>query len=98
MWSDLPGARSLSAKSIMLQSLPAGLQAENCMQKILRKARIRNASVDFNAENLRAVAQLANPSRYIACNKKLYLKQCSADQILDFVYGVDHVIDVGENV
>jgi hypothetical protein len=82
----------------MLQLQSAGLRAEYCMQDILHAARIRNASPDFNADTLRAVAQRVNPKRYDLCNQKLRLHRCSADQILDFVYGVDHVIDVGERV
>ena len=82
----------------MLQVQPAGLRAENLMQGILRAARICNASPDFRADTLRAVAQRVNPRRYGLCNKRLRLHRCSADQILDFVYGVDHVIDVGERV
>ena len=82
----------------MLQVQPAGLRAENLMQGILHAARICNASPNFHAETLRAVAQRVNPKRYELCNKKLRLHRCSSDQILDFVYGVDHVIDVGERV
>jgi hypothetical protein len=68
------------------------------MQDILLAARIRNASPDFKADNLLAIAQKVNPRRYEQCNEKLRLHRCSADQILDSVYGVDHVIDVGERV
>ena len=82
----------------MLQVQPAGLRAENLMQGILHAARICNASPNFHADTLRAVAQRVNPKRYELCNKKLRLHRCSSDQILDFVYGVDHVIDVGERV
>lgn len=82
----------------MLQLQSAGLRAEYCMQDILHAARIRNASPDFDADSLRAIAQRVNPKRYDLCNEKLRLHRCSADQILDFVYGVDHVIDVGERV
>ena len=84
--------------STMLQLQSAGLRAEYCMQDILHAARIRNASPDFKVDNLVAVAQRVNPKRYDLCNQKLRLHRCSADQILDFVYGVDHVIDVGERV
>ena len=83
---------------LMLQVQPAGLRAEHLMQGILHAARICNASPDFRADTLRAVAQRVNPRRYGLCNKRLRLHRCSADQILDFVYGVDHVIDVGERV
>lgn len=68
------------------------------MAAVLRKARIRNASPDFNANNLRSVAQLVAPARYTACNKHLRLDRCGAEQLLDCLYGVDHVIDVGEGV
>lgn len=82
----------------MLQLQSAGLRAEYCMQDILHAAKIRNASPDFNADTLRVVAQRVNAKRYDLCNEKLRLHRCSADQILDFVYGIDHVIDVGERV
>jgi hypothetical protein len=68
------------------------------MAVLLHKARIRNASPDFSADNLRSVAQIINPRRYQQCNQHRVLSKCNADQLLDFVYGVDHVIDVGEGV
>ena len=83
---------------LMLQVQPEGLRAEYLMQDILNAARICNALPDFDADTLRVVAQRVNPKRYDLCNEKLRLHRCSADQILDFVYGVDHVIDVGERV
>ena len=86
------------SSQFMLQLQSSGIRAEYCMQDILHAARIRNASPDFNADTLRSVAQRVNPKRYELCNQKLRLHRCSADQILDFVYGVDHVIDVGERV
>jgi len=68
------------------------------MAVLLHKARIRNASPDFSADNLRSVAQIINPRRYQQCDKHRILSKCNADQLLDFVYGVDHVIDVGEGI
>jgi hypothetical protein len=82
----------------MLTVPTTGIRAENCMAALLRKARIRNASPDFNADNLRAVAQIIAPRRYEQCNKHRILRKCNVDQLLDFVYGVDHVVDVGEGV
>lgn len=82
----------------MLSVPTTGVRAENCMAVLLHKARIRNASPDFNADNLRSVAQIINPKRYEQCNKHRILRKCNTDQLLDFVYGVDHVIDVGENI
>lgn len=98
VWALLVQGQLPYVTSIMLQLQSAGLRAEYCMQDILHAARIRNASPDFKADTLRAVAQRVNSKRYDLCNEKLRLHRCSADQILDFVYGVDHVIDVGERV
>jgi hypothetical protein len=82
----------------MLSVPTTGVRAETCMAVMLRQARIRNASPDFNANNLRSVAQVINPVRYAKCNKHRILSKCDASQLLDFVYGVDHVVDVGEGV
>ncbi len=83
---------------LMLSVPTTGVRAENCMAVMLHKARIRNASPDFNADNLRSVAQIVDPIRYAKCDKHIVLHKCKADQILDCVYGVDHVIDMGESV
>ena len=82
----------------MLQVQAAGVRAENCMADLLQKARIRNASPDFDADNLRIVAQMIDSKRYAKCDKHRILAKCDAAQLLDFVYEVDHVIDVGENI
>ena len=68
------------------------------MKGTLDAARIRNASLDFSSDSLLATAQRVDPRRYSRCMEKLRLHRCSSDQILDFVFGVDHVIDVGESV
>ena len=71
-----------------------GIQLENTFKRILRAAGIRQAEGDFTAASLLMDARRINPGRVARVNEFRVLNKCTADQILDFVYGIDHLIDV----
>lgn len=71
-----------------------GIQLENTFKRILRSAGIRQAEGDFTAASLLMDAHRINPGRVARVNEFRVLNKCTADQILDFVYGIDHLIDV----
>ena len=79
----------------MTLSIPSyGLQLEATFKSILRAAGIRQAESDFNAQALLLDAQRINPSRLATCAKHFDAGKATADQLLDWVYGIDHLIDV----
>ena len=83
----------------MLPLLSYGIKAERLMKNIFNVYRIRNASSDFDADFLLNTAQLVDPVRYKKCMSihKLGAHAYSPEQILDYLYGLDFVIDVGSD-
>ena len=71
-----------------------GIQLEATFKSILRAAGIRQAESDFNATALLLDAQRINPSRLASCSKHFDAHKANAAQLLDWVYGIDHLIDV----
>ena len=76
-------------------TLPSyGVQLENTFKRILRAAGIRQAEGDFSAPSLLLDANRIDPKRVARVNEFRLLNKCSAAEVLDFVYGIDHLIDV----
>ena len=71
-----------------------GVQLENTFKRILRAAGIRQAEGDFTAASLLLDAHRIDPNRVARVNEFRVLNKCSAAEVLDFVYGIDHLIDV----
>jgi hypothetical protein len=71
-----------------------GIQLEQTFKRILKAAGIRQAEGDFTAASLLMDANRINPGRVARVNEFRVLNKCTADQILDFVYGIDHLVDV----
>lgn len=71
-----------------------GLQLEATFKSILRSAGIRQAEGDFSAPALLLDAQRINASRLASCAKHFNPTKATAEQLLDWVYGIDHLIDV----
>ena len=71
-----------------------GVQVENLFRRILKAAGIRQAEGDFTTESLLLDAQRINPARLAKANEHRYLNRSSAAEILDWVYGIDHLIDL----
>ena len=86
-------AYSLALKT-MLAPLSYGLQLETTFKSILRSAGIRQAEGDFTASALLLDAQRINPSRLATCSKHFDASKATAAELLDWVYGIDHLIDV----
>ena len=82
------------APRTMLAPLSYGLQLEATFKSILRSAGIRQAESDFNATALLLDAQRINPSRLASCSKHFDASKATAAELLDWVYGIDHLIDV----
>lgn len=78
----------------MLSTVSFGLQLEATFKSILRSAGIRQAESDFNAQALLLDAQRINPHRLASCSKHFDASKATAEQLLDWVYGIDHLIDV----
>ena len=57
-------------------------------------AGIRQAEGDFNAPALLLDAQRINASRLACCAKHFNPAEATAEQLLEWVYGIDHLIDV----
>lgn len=71
-----------------------GIQLETTFKRIIQAAGIRQAEGDFTAASLLMDAKRIDPKRVARVNEFRVLNKCTADQILDFVYGIDHLIDV----
>ena len=71
-----------------------GLQLEATFRKILKAAGIRQAESDFSADALRLDAQRINPQRLARCAEFFSTRKASAPELLDKVFGIDHLIDV----
>lgn len=71
-----------------------GLQLEATFKSILRAAGIRQAEGDFTAQSLLLDAHRINATRVARVNEFRFLNKASAPEILDWVYGIDHLIDV----
>ena len=84
--------------SIMtLAPLSYGLQLEATFKSILRSAGIRQAESDFNAQALLLDAQRIDARRLASCAKHFDATKATTEQLLDWVYGIDHLIDVSGN-
>lgn len=75
-----------------------GLRAETFMERLLHAARIRSAASDFLPETLLNTAKVVNPRRYQATNEHIRLNRAGSRELLDHLFGVDHVIDLGERI
>lgn len=82
------------AQTQMLTLPSYGVQLENTFKRILRNAGIRQAEGDFTAASLLLDAHRIDPKRVARVNEFRLLNKSTADQILDWVYGIDHLIDV----
>jgi len=71
-----------------------GVQLEATFKRILRAAGIRQAESDFTAASLLLDAHRIDPGRVARVNEFRLLNKASAAEILDWVYGIDHLIDV----
>ena len=71
-----------------------GLQLEATFKQILRSAGIRQAESDFTAQSLLLDAQRINARRLATCSKHFNPAKATAAELLDWVYGIDHLIDV----
>jgi hypothetical protein len=71
-----------------------GLQLEATFKRILRAAGIRQAEGDFTAAALLFDANRINPQRVARVNEFRFVNKATAEQLLDWVYGIDHLIDV----
>ena len=71
-----------------------GLQLEATFRQILKSAGIRQAESDFTAQSLLLDAHRINSDRVARVNEFRMLNKASAPDILDWVYGIDHLIDV----
>ena len=77
-----------------LAPISYGLQLEATFKSILHSAGIRQAEGDFSAQSLLLDANRINSSRVARVNEFRLLNRSTAEQILDWVYGIDHLIDV----
>ena len=71
-----------------------GIQLEHTFKRILKAAGIRQAEGDFNAAALLLDANRIDAQRVAATNRHRLLNKATAEQLLDWVYGIDHLIDV----
>ena len=71
-----------------------GVRLEGFFKRVLKAAGIRQAESDFNAQALLLDAHRINPNRVARVNEFRMINKASADEILDWVYGIDHLIDV----
>ena len=71
-----------------------GHRLEAIFKSILRSAGIRQAEGDFKAQALLLDAQRINPRRLASCSKHFDAKKATNQELLDWVYGIDHLIDV----
>jgi len=78
----------------MLATPTYGLLLETTFKQILRAAGIRQAESDFNAQALLLDAQRINAQRLASCSKHFNPAKATAAELLDWVYGIDHLIDV----
>jgi hypothetical protein len=79
----------------MALTLPSyGLQLETSFKRILKAAGIRQAEGDFTAAALLLDATRIDAQRVAAADKHRFLHKATAEQLLDWVYGIDHLIDV----
>ena len=88
------GREATAKTSIMLTTSTYGLQLEATFKQILHSAGIRQAESDFNAQSLLLDAQRINAQRLASCSKHFNPSKATAKQLLDWVYGIDHLIDV----
>lgn len=82
----------------MLTRTSFGLRAEQFVERLFQAARIRSCGSIFSADVLLNSAKTVDPRRYQTCNSQVKLNRCNASELLDRLYGVDHVIDLGEDV
>ena len=71
-----------------------GIQLEHTFKRILKAAGIRQAEGDFNAAALLLDANRIDAQRVATANRHRLLNKATAEQLLDWVYGIDHLIDV----
>ena len=81
-------------KTMTISTPSFGLQVEATFKSILRAAGIRQAEGDFTAQSLLLDAQRINARRLASCAKHFDPAKADAAQLLDWVYGIDHLIDV----
>lgn len=74
-----------------------GPAAEKLLNQLFFLADFPDAVSSLSKEMLLQAANRIAPKRYQLVNDYHNLKHCSSKEILDFLYGVDHLIDVGED-
>ena len=92
-----PGAVPLSNLFIRFTFIKQGPAAEKLLDQLFFCADFPNAISSLSKEMLIETSKRLAPKRYQTVNEIHNLKRCSANEILDFLYGIDHLIDVGEN-
>jgi hypothetical protein len=71
-----------------------GIQLETTFRRILKAAGIRQAEGDFNATALLLDAQRLDAKRLARCAQHFNPAKSTAADLLDKVFGIDHLIDV----
>lgn len=82
----------------MLTITSPGIRAEGVFRHCLRRARIEQVEGRFEPRLLVGNALSYGERRLQQVLKHRNIGRMSAAQLLDHIYGLDHVIDVGENV
>lgn len=89
----------LVGSSRLMLTLPSiGIRAESVFRRCLRQARIRQVESSFQPCLLISHALARGPQRIQSVLKHRNLGKATAAEVLDLVYGVDHVIDIGDGV
>ena len=75
-----------------------GEAAEQLLDGLFSLTGFSAAAPELTKERLLETAMRVDPRRYHAVSQHHKLARCSRDEILDYLYGVDHLIDVGEGL
>jgi hypothetical protein len=82
----------------MLVTASPGIRAESVFRQCLRRARIEQVEDRFEPRFLIGTALSYGGTRLQKVLKHRNIGKATAAGVLDHVYGLDHVIDVGEGV
>jgi hypothetical protein len=82
----------------MLPLLSEGLRAERVVHRALQMAHIRTAASDFTTAQLRLIAKTLCPKRLARVAEFHHISKLTPAELLDYVFGVDLVVDMGEQV
>lgn len=81
-----------------LALMARGQTAELLFSRVLTQARFEDATAQFTAGELLGTAMRIDPAWVARVNTHRLLHRCTAAQVLDFVYGIDHLLDLGDGV